>query len=90
MNEELLKRFEDMKIANQGVVAALQRQINGEPGHLEALMLFEKNTDIDDAESVEPKSEEENDATMQAHIAASPFAVDVASAKAKLFEVMKE
>mgnify|MGYP003629187935 FL=1 len=90
MEEKLIKHFEAVKEANQELMAALQRQISGEPGHLEALKLFEKNTDGEEEESsgIPAKTDEEVEATMQAHIASSPFAVDVASAHAKLLEVM--
>ncbi len=84
------KYWENAIKAQSEYMAAVQKQIASEPGHLEALLIFEKNTDGEDAEDIEPKSEEELSSVMKAHKDASPFAMDVAAARAKLLEVMQE
>ena len=87
---DVVKYWEGVIKAQSDYMTAVQNQMASEPGHLEALLIFENNTDGEDAEDVEPKTEEELSSVMQAHKDASPFAMDVAAARAKLLEVMAE
>jgi hypothetical protein len=86
--ETLVDYFTEMQEANRELLAALKAQNAAEPAHLERLRIFEKNTDADDAETLgEEKDDEEVEAVMEKHKSASPFALDVAAAHAKLLGV---
>lgn len=84
--EEMLK-FLDKHLANVNeLLAAMKKQQAGEPAHLEKLEIYERETqDTDD-----PVSEEDVNTVMQAHKAASPFALDVAVAHAKMLKGMEQ
>lgn len=80
--EEMLK-FLDKHLANVNeLLAAMKKQQAGEPAHLEKLEIYERETQDTD----EPMSEDDVNAVMQAHKAASPFALDVATAHAKMLK----
>lgn len=82
MPEEMLK-FLDKHLANVNeLLAAMKKQQAGEPAHLEKLEIYERETQDTD----EPMSEDDVNAVMQAHKAASPFALDVATAHAKMLK----
>jgi hypothetical protein len=84
--EEMLK-FLEKHLANvNDLLAAMKKQQAGEPAHLEKLEMFERETQDTD----EPMSEEDVNAVMQAHKTASPFALDVATAHAKLLKGMEQ
>ena len=88
---ELILWFEKQNKAVDEFEAALMTKISSEPGHLEKLKIEEKNMAKDDAESLEsPLEDDELAAIMQAHKDASPFGLDVAAAKAKWMQTIKE
>jgi hypothetical protein len=76
----------EVHLAAQEYLAAVQRQLQSEPGHLEKLAIEESNMAEMDGE---PISEEEKSVIMGKHKASSPFAMDVAAAQAKLTEAIK-
>jgi hypothetical protein len=78
--EKTIKEAEQYK-------AAVEKQSEAEPGHMEALLLKEKEFAEDDKM---PINEGELVNIMELHKNNSPFALDVATARAKLFEAMKE
>ena len=88
--EDLIQYSENAGKALKELLAAMRTQEASEPAHLERLMIEERNMDSEDAESVEPKSDEELAIVMEAHKKASPFALDVKTAEAKFMGAMKE
>jgi hypothetical protein len=84
MDENLLKFFEDHLKDVEELLMVMKKQQAAEPAHLEKLEIFERETQDTD----EPASEEEINLTMQAHKAASPFALDVAVAHNKMIKGM--
>ena len=88
--EDFIQFSKDAGKALKELIAAMQTQEASEPAHLERLMIEEKNMDSEDAETVEPKSDEELAVVMEAHKRASPFALDVKAAESKFMEAMKQ
>lgn len=88
--EDLIQFGDDAGKALKELLVAMRTQEASEPAHLERLMIEEKNMDSEDAETVEPKSDEELAVVMEAHKKASPFALDVKAAEAKFMEAMEQ
>ena len=84
--EEMLKFLENHLANVDELLAAMKKQQAAEPAHLEKLEIFERETQDTD----EPMSEEDVNTVMQAHKAASPFALDVATAHAKMLKGMEQ
>ena len=72
--------------AQQDYFMAVDRQAGLEGGHLQKLSIEEDNSAADDDM---PIDEAEKADIMGKHKANSPFALDVAAARAKLIEVIK-
>ena len=72
--------FEKQGKAVKELLVALTTQMRSESGHLERLEIFEKEAAEDDDM---PLDEGKLAANMEAHKSNSPFALDVAAAKAK-------
>ena len=81
---DVLKYWEKKNKILQQYMSAVAKA-EAEPAHLEALMLREKEMAEDDEI---PISDGELAKTMEAHKTNSPFALDVAAARAKLMEAM--
>jgi len=84
--EEMLKFLEKHLKNTEDLLAAMKKKRDAEPAHLEKLEIYERETQDTD----EPMSEEDVNTVMQAHKAASPFALDVAVAHAKMMKGMQE
>ena len=84
--EEMLKFLEKHLKNTDELLAAMKKKRDTEPAHLEKLEIYERETQDTD----EPMSEEDVNVVMQAHKAASPFALDVAVAHAKMMKGMQE
>lgn len=84
--EEMLAFLEKHLKNTEDLLAAMKIQQAAEPAHLEKLEIYERETQDTD----EPVSEEDVNIVMQAHKAASPFALDVAVAHAKMLEGMQK
>ena len=69
-------------------ITKVSRQIGAEPAHLEKLSIEEDNMNAEDEQT--PDDEAKKAEIMGKHKAASPFALDVAAARARLIEAMKE
>jgi len=82
MQKYLEKRAKVLQQYKEAVAKA-----SAEPAHLEAMLIKEKEmAEADDM----PLNDEELAATMEAHKANSPFALDVAEAQAKYLAVVIE
>tara|TARA_R110000823_G_scaffold298638_1_gene419049 strand:- start:1872 stop:2144 length:273 start_codon:yes stop_codon:yes gene_type:complete len=80
--------LEKMSEVAQVHLQAVSRQIGAEPAHLEKLSIEEDNMNAEDEQT--PDDEAKKAEIMGKHKAASPFALDVAAARARLIEAMKE
>ena len=84
---KIISFWEKQIEASNDLTMALQRQRDGEASHLERLLIFEKNTAEEDNL---PLEEGDLNIIMQKHKQGSPFALDVKTAKAKWFKVMRQ
>ena len=82
-----VQKYWEKKIKVLQQYKAAVSKAEAEPAHLEAIMLKEREFAEDDDM---PINDDELANTMEAHKASSPFALDVATARAKLLEAMIE
>lgn len=82
-----VKYFEQLFAKQQEYLAAIDKQVMREAGHLEAMLVKEQEMAEEDGI---PMSEEETAAIMSKHKASSPFAMDVAVAKQALIEAVQK
>lgn len=87
MSLDPVKYSVEVHKAAQEYLAAVQRQVQSEPGHLAKLAIEEDS--MAEADGM-PISEEEKSTIMGKHKASSPFAMDVAAAQAKLTEAVEK